>query len=217
MGKILRMVLLFLSLVMCTTVMAQTPGTAIKGTVTDDKGVTLPGATVSVKGAPVRTITDVNGKYSINVPAGSKTLVFTFIGMDTQEVLIGTKTTINVALQLSSTALTDVVVIGYGEQKRGDVNGAISSVSAKDIAEIPQPSIDQMLQGKAAGVTVTQNSGGPGSATSIHIRGITAFGPSEPLYVIDGVAIEGNANNGRSIDTPRRRTGGNDRQPACSA
>jgi len=196
------MVLLFLSLVMCSTVMAQTPGTVIKGTVTDDKGVTLPGATVSVKGAPVRTITDINGKYSINVPPGGKTLVFTFIGMDTQEVLIGTKTTINVALQLSSTALTDVVVIGYGEQKRGDVNGAIASVSAKDIAEIPQPSIDQMLQGKAAGVTVTQNSGGPGSATSVHIRGISSFTGSEPLYVIDGVAIEGNSQGGVQLTRP---------------
>jgi len=192
------MVLLFLSLVMCTTVMAQTPGTVIKGTVTDDKGVTLPGATVSVKGAPVRTTTDVNGRYSIEVPANGKTLVFTFIGMDTKEVLIGTKTTINVALELSSTALTDVVVIGYGVQKRGDVNGAISSVSAKDIQDIPQPSVDQMLQGKAAGVSVTLNSGEPGSATSVHIRGITNFGNSEPLYVIDGVELSGNAPNGYS-------------------
>ena len=196
MGKILRMVLLFLSLVMCITVMAQTPGTVIKGTVTDEKGVTLPGATVSVKDAPVRTITDVNGNYTINVPPGGKTLVFTFIGMDTQQVLIGTKTTIDVTLQLSSTALTDVVVIGYGTQKRGDINGAISSVSAKDIEDVPQASVDQMLEGRAAGVSVTQNSGGPGSATSVHIRGISSFTTSEPLYVIDGVAIQGGQGNG---------------------
>ncbi|MFI5139841.1 MAG: SusC/RagA family TonB-linked outer membrane protein [Sphingobacteriales bacterium] len=212
MGKILRMALLFIALVMCSSVMAQTPGTAIKGTVTDDKGVTHPGATVAVKGMQARAITDVNGKYSIEVPANGKTLVFTFIGMETREVLIGTKTTINVTLQLSSTALTDVVVIGYGTQKKSDVNGAIASVSAKELQDIPQPSVDQMLQGKAAGVTVTQNSGGPGSATSVHIRGISSFTGSEPLYVIDGVAIQGSSQAGAQLTRP----GGGQEETAIS-
>ena len=206
MGKILRIVLLFTALLMCFNLMAQAQGATIKGTVTDDKDVTLPGATVSVKGSTVRTITDVNGRYSINVPDGGKVLVFTFIGMEKVEVPIGAKTTINVTLQLTSTALTDVVVIGYGTQKRGDVNGAISSVQAKDIQDVPQASVDQMLEGRAAGVTVTQNSGGPGSATSVHIRGISSFGTSEPLYVIDGVAIPGAAGNayggGAQLNTP---------------
>lgn len=195
------MALLFISLVMCFTVMAQTPGTVIKGTVTDDKGVTLPGVSVAVKGTTVGALTDVNGAYTLTVPSTGKTLVFTFIGMETQEVTIGTKTIINVGLKLSSTTLStvDVVAIGYGTQRRQDVNGAISSVSAKDIQDIPQPSIDQMLQGKAAGVTVTQNSGAPGSATSVTIRGVTSFGSTQPLYVIDGVAIDGNANNGHQL------------------
>ncbi|TWJ02348.1 TonB-linked SusC/RagA family outer membrane protein [Mucilaginibacter frigoritolerans] len=195
MGKILRMALLFISLVMCFTVMAQTPGTAIKGTVTDDKGVTLPGVSVAVKGTTVGAITDVNGNYSITVPSSGKILVFSFIGMETQEVSIGAKTIINVGLKLSSTTLTtvDVVSIGYGTQKRQDVNGAISSISAKTIQDIPQVSVDQLLQGQAAGVTVTSNSGQPGSATSVHIRGVTSFTGSEPLYVIDGVEISGNA------------------------
>ncbi|WP_259071659.1 SusC/RagA family TonB-linked outer membrane protein [Mucilaginibacter sp. X4EP1] len=196
MGKILRMALLFISLAMCFTVMAQTPGTVIKGTVTDDKGVTLPGVTVTVKGTTVGALTDVNGAYTLTVPSTSNILVFRFIGMETQEVAIGTKTIINVGLKLSSTELTDVVVIGYGTQKRGDINSAISSVSAKDIENVPQASVDQMLQGRAAGVTVTQNSGGPGSATSVHIRGISSFTTSEPLYVIDGVAIQGGQGNG---------------------
>ncbi|HZY35026.1 MAG TPA: TonB-dependent receptor [Mucilaginibacter sp.] len=198
MGKILRIVSLFLTLFICAQVYAQNQGTTIKGTVTDDKGVTLPGATVAVKGTALKAVADVNGKYSIDVPAGAKSLLFSFIGMETQEVVIGGRTTINVSLATTSTALTDVVVIGYGTQKRGDVNGAISSVSAKDIQDIPEPSIDQLLQGKAAGVTVTQNSGEPGSATSVHIRGISNFGNSEPLYVIDGVEISGNAPNGYS-------------------
>ncbi len=196
MGKFLRMVLLFLSLAMCGTAFAQGQGAVVKGTVSDEKGVTLPGATVTVKGTQVSTPTDVNGHYSITVPTGGKILVFTFIGMETQEIVIGTKTTINVSLQLTSAALSDVVVIGYGTQKKADVNGAISSVSAKDIENLPQASVDQMLQGKAAGVTVTENSGQPGSATSVHIRGITSFGSSEPLYVIDGVEVSGNAPGG---------------------
>jgi len=208
MGKILRIVSLFLALFICAQVYAQNQATTIKGTVADDKGVTLPGATVTVKGTAVKAVSDVNGKYSIDVPAGGKVLVFSFIGMEPQEIIIGTKTTINVTLQLSSTTLTavDVVAIGYGTQKSRDVNGAISSVSAKDIQDIPEPSVDQMLQGKAAGVTVTLNSGQPGSATSVNIRGINNFVQAQPLYVIDGVEISGNAAGGYSggptLNTP---------------
>jgi TonB-linked SusC/RagA family outer membrane protein len=199
MGKFLRMALLFASFFICTSsVMAQGNGTAIKGTVTDDKGITLPGVTVTVKDSKTSTITNINGQYSITVPQGGSILVFRFIGMETKEIPIGNKTVINLTMQSVSTALNDVVVIGYGTQKRGDVNGAISSVTAKEIQDIPQPSIDQMIQGKAAGVTVTLNSGEPGSATSVHIRGINNFGQSEPLYVIDGVEIGGDAPNGYS-------------------
>ena len=192
------MVLLFASFFICSSVMAQGTGAAIKGTVTDDKGVTIPGVTVAVKGTRASTITNVDGQYNITVPPGSTTLVFSFIGMEKKEVAIGSKTTINVTLIATSTALNDVVVIGYGTQKRGDVNGAISSISSKDIKDLPQSSVDQMIQGKAAGVTVTQNSGEPGSATSVHIRGINNFGQSEPLYVVDGVEISGNAPGGYS-------------------
>lgn len=198
MRKILRLALLFITLFASAAAMAQSQGTTIKGTVTDEKGVTLPGVTVVVKGLQVSTITDVNGNYSINVPAAGKSLVFSFIGMEKQEIIIGTKNSISVSLHLASTSLSDVVVIGYGTQKRQDVNGAISSVTAKDLQDIPQPSVDQMLQGKAAGVTVTLNSGEPGSATSVHIRGINNFGQSEPLYVIDGVEVGGNAAGGYS-------------------
>lgn len=194
MGKFLRMALLFVICVCLNlTSRAQGSNTTIKGTVIDDKGLTLPGVTITAKDSKVNAITDVNGRYIITVPATTRTLVFTFIGMERQEVNITGRTTVNVTMRSSSTSLNDVVVIGYGTQRKQDINGAISSVTAAQIADIPQPSIDQMLQGKAAGVTVTQNSGGPGSATSVHIRGITAFGASEPLYVIDGVEVQGNA------------------------
>ena len=193
MRKVLQMAMLFIVLFACTAVYAQNGGsiTTIKGIVSDDQGVTLPGVTVTLKGGAINAVTDINGKYSINIPSGSKTLVFSFVGTQSKEVTLTGNTTVNVVLKSSTTALSDVVVIGYGTQKRGDVNGAISSVTSKDIQNIPQPSIDQMLQGKAAGVTVTLNSGEPGSATSVRIRGITSFTGSEPLYVIDGVEIQG--------------------------
>lgn len=193
MRKVLQMAMLFMGLFAYTAVYAQNGGpiTTIKGIVSDDQGVTLPGVTVTLKGSAINAATDINGKYSINIPSGSKTLVFTFVGMLPKEVALTGNTTVNVVLKSSTTALSDVVVIGYGTQKRGDVNGAIASVTAKDIQDIPQPSVDQMLQGKAAGVTVSLNSGQPGSATSVHIRGVGAFTGSEPLYVIDGVEIQG--------------------------
>jgi TonB-linked SusC/RagA family outer membrane protein len=172
--------------------------TIIKGTVTDANGVTLPGVNISVKDAQISVISNIDGNYAITVPASAKVLVFSFIGMERQEVAINGKTVINVTLRSSTTSLTDVnvVAIGYGTQRRQDVNGAISSVKAADIANIPQVSVDQLLQGKAAGVTITQNSGGPGSATSVHIRGITSLTLSnEPLYIVDGVPVSGDANN----------------------
>ncbi len=200
MRKILRAAMLIVIIVHSTASLFAQSRT-VSGTVYDDKGVSLPGASVTVKNTKVSVGTDLNGKYSLAVPAGSTTLVFSFIGSATQEVIIGTKTVINATLKATATALNEVnvVSIGYGTQRRQDINGAISSVSAAQIADIPQASVDQMLQGKAAGVTITQNSGAPGSATSVHIRGITSFGGSEPLYVIDGVQIEGNANNGHQL------------------
>ncbi len=168
----------------------------IKGVVYDDKGTALPGASVSVKGTQSGTTTDANGRFSLNVPDGAKVLMVSFIGMITQEVTIGTRQTIDVRLKYAENILNDVVVIGYGTQRRQDVNGAVSSVKAEDIANIPQTSVDQLLQGRAAGLTVTNNSGQPGSSTSVRIRGITSLtGSSEPLYVIDGVPISGDANN----------------------
>lgn len=194
----LRIVLLFVCVLFAVRSMAQNAGTVIKGTVTDNKGVTLPGVTVSVKGAKISVISNIDGKYTITVPQDAKILSFSFVGMQRREVDISNRTVINVTLQFSTAALSDVTVvaIGYGTQRSQDVNGAISSVKAAEIADIPQVSIDQMLQGKAAGVTITQNSGAPGSATSVHIRGITSLSLSnEPLYIIDGVPISGDATN----------------------
>ena len=181
--------------------------TKVSGVVSDSKGLTLPGVNVTVKGSNDGVSTDFDGKYQIDVPANS-TLVFSFIGFTTQEVVVGSKTTINIKLSESSNELDEVVVIGYGTQKKGDVNGSISSVKAKDLQDLKQVNIDQMLQGKAAGVSVTSNNGQPGSAVSIRVRGTTSIsGTNEPLYIIDGVPVSGDA-TGRA--TSGRPIAGND-------
>jgi TonB-linked SusC/RagA family outer membrane protein len=220
MNTTLRAMCLFLlCFVAISTIQAQNKQSrVITGTVYDDKGTSLPGAGVSIKGTKTAVSTNSDGKFSISVPTNSTTLVFTFIGMAAQEVVVDGKNTINVRLSSSATSLSDVVVIGYGTQKRQDVNGSISSVLSKDIANVPQPSLDQLIQGKASGVTITQNSGGPGSATSVHIRGITSFGGSEPLYVIDGVPIQGDAKNtsGNGRSPQLTRTGGGQEETGTS-
>lgn len=186
----------------CSVFLSYAQERTIAGTVLDEGGHPLGGVTVAVKNTKAVTTTNVSGKFTLLVPPAGKTLVVSYIGMHNQEVTIGTSTSFSVSLKTSASTLGDVVVIGYGVQKRGDINGSISSVSSKDIANIPQPSVDQMLQGKAAGVTVTQNTGAPGAAVSVRVRGITSFSGSEPLYVVDGVAIDGNANNGHQLTNP---------------
>lgn len=194
-----------------STTVPSTLNKTITGNVTDDQGLPLPGVTVSITGTKLGTVTDTRGNYQLNVPDANTqgTITFSFIGFAKQVVSIGNKTTINVSLKADNNKLNEVVVIGYGAQKRADVNGAISSVTAKDIENIPQSSVDQMIQGKAAGVTVTNGSGAPGSAASVHIRGITSLsGSNEPLYVVDGVYIDGaaytgqNQNNGNNTVSP---------------
>jgi TonB-linked SusC/RagA family outer membrane protein len=187
----IRILLLMIGVFSLFNSYAQTK--TITGSVSDDKGQPLIGATVTIKNTKIAATTDASGKFSIQVPPTGKTFVISFVGMDDRELAIGARTSFTVSMKQSDAALSDVVVIGYGSQKRGDVNGAISSLSAKEIADVPQPNIDQMLQGRVAGVTVTQNSGAPGAAVSVRVRGITSFTGSEPLYVIDGVVIDGNA------------------------
>ncbi|WP_311953742.1 TonB-dependent receptor [Mucilaginibacter terrae] len=183
----------------------------VKGKVLDNKGQPLAGVTVKIKGASAGTVTDPNGNYSIAVANGTVTLSYSYVGFVTQEIVVENQTTINVILQESVKSIDNVVVIGYGTQKRGDINGAVSSISARDIQNVPQTSIDQMLQGKAAGLTITQNSGAPGSSTSVHIRGITSLsGSNEPLYVIDGVPVSGDATNASTSRTSPLQSINND-------
>ncbi len=167
------------------------PKGVVRGVVSDEKGSGLPGATVSVKGTQTGTTTDAEGRFTINMPAGTSVLVVSFIGMKTQEVEVGTRTTLNITLQTGDQSLDEVVVIGYGTAKRSDVTSSITTLKASELKDIPVAGVDQLLQGKAAGVTVTSNGGQPGGGVSVKVRGVTSINSNDPLFVIDGVPFVG--------------------------
>ena len=177
----------------------------VQGTVTDAKGP-LPGVNVKIKGTTIGTTTDVNGKYALNDIDGGATLVFSFVGYNTQEVAINNRETVDVKLVESQRSLSEVVVVGYGTSKRVDLTGSVGSVNSKQLQERPAINLEEELAGKIAGVNVSTNSGAPGGATKIRIRGYSSINSStDPLYVVDGVVwTEGgasiNPNDVESID-----------------
>lgn len=161
-------------------------------------GEALIGVSVQVKERPqVGTITDFEGRYSLQVKS-NETIVFSYIGFKSQEVK-ASKTVVNVELEEDSEILDEVVVVGYGTMKRSDLTGSVVSVGEDEIKQSIVTSLDQALQSKAAGVSVTQNSGTPGGGISVSIRGINSLNGNEPLYVIDGVAISGDNDSNSSV------------------
>ena len=161
----------------------------VKGMVSDDGGPVI-GATVKEKGSTTGSVTDLDGKYAISVKPGS-ILQVSYLGYQTQEVRVGNKTTVNVVLKPDEKMLNEVVVVGYGQMKRADVTGSVVSINEKAVERSVPTSIDQVLQGRAAGVQIQANSGTPGASTSIHIRGINSLNATnQPIFVIDGVVIE---------------------------
>jgi TonB-linked SusC/RagA family outer membrane protein len=182
---------LFLLLFFASIAFAQDKKITGKVTSKDD-GLPLPGVSVLVTGTKIGTQTDVNGNYTISVPSSSKTLEFTFIGFSTQTVSIGAKTTINVNLDLDAKALSEVIVTGYGSQKKVEVGGSIAKVNGDQFENQAIVSFEKALQGRAAGVQVQANNGVPGGAINVQIRGLNSFsGGSQPLYVVDGVQLNG--------------------------
>lgn len=161
----------------------------VKGRVTDaSSGEGLPGANVQLKGTSIGTTTGADGTYALNITDESTGLVFSYIGYLTKEVRIGQQTVVNAALAPSANTLSQVVVVGYQTQQRRDVTGAIGTVSAQQVRETPISNIEQALQGRVAGVQVTQTSGQPGGGISVRIRGASSItAGNEPLYVIDGI------------------------------
>ena len=164
----------------------------VKGTVTDADGKAIQGASVNVKGANIGTATDNAGHYSITVPGQNSVLVFSSVGNETREEKVGTRTTINTTLITTVSDLNEVVVIGYGTQKKRDVTGAITSISAKAIEQKQPVSIFDAIQGAAPGVRVMSTSGAPGEESGITIRGLSTLSDAgvKPLYIVDGVPMD---------------------------
>ncbi|MBQ7877280.1 MAG: TonB-dependent receptor [Bacteroidales bacterium] len=180
-------------LLLSMSLMAQTK--KVSGTVVDEMGP-VAGVSVIEKGTQNGAVTDLDGKYSINVPQGA-TLVITSIGYKDVELLVGSQNVYNATLQEDRQLLDEVVVVGYGTMKRSDLSGASVSMSEESIKGSIVSSLDQTLQGRAAGVTAVQTSGAPGSSSSIRVRGqATINANAEPLYVIDGVIVQGGGNSG---------------------
>ena len=160
--------------------------TSVSGTVSDQNGQPLPGVNISVKGTTQGTSTDADGAYSLPVPSASDTLVFSYIGYETQEIPINGRETIDVSMQSKSVLGEEVVVVGYGVQRKSDLTGSVSSIRGEALTAPAVTNPAQALQGAASGVRVV-SAGEPGSSPSINIRGIGTTGDSSPLYVIDGV------------------------------
>jgi TonB-linked SusC/RagA family outer membrane protein len=176
----------------------------VTGKVTDGSdNQPLPGVTVSAKGAKVSVQTNAEGSYRIEVPESTQALTFTFVGYQTLESMIGSGGTINVTLQATGKMLDDIVVIGYGTQKKSDLTGSVAAIKAAQLQERPSASLNQALSGRLAGVQVNTNSGRPGGQTSIRIRGFSSINTTNnPLYVIDGVILPvgTQTQNSNSID-----------------
>jgi len=165
------------------SVMAQLK--TIQGVVTDSSGSPLPGANVGVEGTTNNTSTDIDGKYTLTGVNDTDMITYSYIGMLSQTISVGDQTIIDIKLEDSSQSIENVVIVAYGSQKRTKVTGAISTVSARDIAAVPITNAESALQGRAAGINVVN--GAPGSNPTVTIRGLATMGNSTPLYVIDGV------------------------------
>jgi len=165
---------------------------AITGRITDAKdGEPLIGATVAIKGTTLGASTDIDGRFSLNAPNEEAVLGIAYSGYVAQEITVGKQRDLNILLEEDNSMLNEVVVVGYGSQKRSSISGAVSSITAEEISELPVLRTEQALQGRVAGVTVAQNSGSPGSALTVRVRGTGTINNSDPLYIVDGIPVDG--------------------------
>jgi TonB-dependent starch-binding outer membrane protein SusC len=187
----MKQTILTLLLILCSlAVSAQ--NIMVKGVVTSaDDGLTLPGVSVTVKGTTSGTLTDMNGAYAISAPVNS-TLVFSFVGMKSQEFVVSTSTSVlNVQMASDVKAMDEVVVVGYGVQKKIVVSAAISRVSEEDLNNAAPTRVEDVMKGKVSGVQIIQSSGQPGADSKVRIRGIGTVNNSDPLYIVDGMPVDG--------------------------
>ena len=191
--NVLKRMLFFFFLVVTLNINAQV--TTVKGKVTSSDGIGLPGANVLQKGTSNGVVADFDGNYEITLISGAQILNFSYIGFEPTEVALNGRSEIDITLQEDSESLDEVVVIGYGSQKKSDITGAVSSVGSEDLEKAVFNTVDQLLQGRSSGVLVTSASGEPGAVANIRIRGNNSIsGDNSPLYVIDGIPISGAPN-----------------------
>ncbi|HVZ96371.1 MAG TPA: TonB-dependent receptor plug domain-containing protein, partial [Chitinophagaceae bacterium] len=160
----------------------------LTGTVKDENGKPLVGVTIFVRGTKVATASDANGNFKVTVPKNHPVLVASSVGYEPQEISVSDLSEIAITMRTTVSTLNTVVVTGYGTQKKKDISGSVAVVDVGDAKKIPATSTEQLLQGQAAGVTVL-NSGQPGGASTVFVRGISNFGQTQPLYVVDGVQV----------------------------
>ncbi len=196
--KNLKILLFFIAAL--TTSIGYAQVKTITGKVTDAKtGEPLPGATIAVKGTTIGTITTIDGDFDLNIPNDAQTLLFAFIGMKNREIEIDGQTIFNIALEEDVFGLDEVVVIGYGQVKKGDATGSVTAISSDDFNKGAITSAQDLLVGKASGVVITTAGGAPGSGSTIRIRGGSSLNASnDPLIIIDGVPIDNNNVSGSS-------------------
>ncbi|NDP26477.1 MAG: TonB-dependent receptor [Flavobacterium sp.] len=188
----LTKLLIFCFLSVLFSVYGQAQDVSIKGKVIDENGLPIPGVTILIKGTTNATSSDMDGNYQIKAASGG-TLMYSYMGYSSVQEAIKGRTNITVTLSPESQSLQEVVVVGYGTQKKSVNTGAISSVKAKDLEKIPNGRIEQTLQGRVSGVMVAAQSGQPGAASTVRVRGLTTFdtyGGNNPLWVVDGVIVD---------------------------
>jgi TonB-linked SusC/RagA family outer membrane protein len=175
------------------------PKKSISGKVLDENSQPLPGVSVVLKGTQIGTTTNTEGGFQLELAQENAVLVLSFVGYVTREVAVGSQSALEIKMQPEDQSLQEVVVVGYGQVKKSDLTGSVSTIPIDEIRKVAVTSMDQALQGRAAGVQITQNSGAPGGATTIRIRGGNSIqGDNEPLYVIDGIPFKNDATDSGS-------------------
>lgn len=193
--RIIQFGFFWIFLMTCAATSSFGQGRVVRGKITDAMdGTPLPGTTVLEKGTNNGTVTDLNGNYSLTVSDHS-TLIFTFIGFRTQEVVVGAQTTVDLALEMESSELDEIVVIGYGETTTKELTGAIAKIGSEAVTQRQVPRVDQALQGQLSGVNISTNSGAPGGSSNIRIRGLSSNGDNDPLILVDGVVYDSDGLN----------------------
>lgn len=186
-----RLPVLIALLLTCLSVVSFAQSRTVTGTVLDETGQGLPGVSVLLVGTRTGATTDAKGEFKIQVPGNDARLRISYIGYKTVEQAVGSQSTISVKLESDATALNEVTVLGFGEQvERRNLSGAVATVKAREIANVPAPNVEQLLQGRAAGVQIVNNSGAPGGGLTVRVRGTTSLSAdNQPLYVVDGIPI----------------------------